>query len=251
MPAFDRLFDDAAFAGFYDLDNGWGDDLEYCAGLARDATSVLDLGCGTGALAVSLGATHRVTGVDPAAAMLDIARARPGAQSVRFIEGDARTIRLGETFDLVVMTGHAFQVFLTEEDQRAALRTIAAHLAPEGRFIFDTRNPAAREWLEWVPEPSLRILDDPRFGKVRAWNDMTHDENTGIVAYETHYVAEAGGEHLSTTSRILFTDKAKIEAMLLECGLRAERFAGNWQGGEWTPDAKEIIPIGTLAAAAP
>jgi ubiquinone/menaquinone biosynthesis C-methylase UbiE len=77
MPAFDRLFDDAVFAGFYDLDNGWGADLEYCTGLARDATSVLDLGCGTGALAVSLGATRRVTGASSRAMRARSGSARP------------------------------------------------------------------------------------------------------------------------------------------------------------------------------
>ncbi|HVK90709.1 MAG TPA: class I SAM-dependent methyltransferase, partial [Mycoplana sp.] len=113
MPAFDRLFDDADLADFYDLENGWGADLDFCAGLAAQANSVLDLGCGTGELAIALGEGRRVVGVDPATAMLDIARTKSGAERVRFIEADARTLRLGEHFDLIVMTGHAFQVFLT------------------------------------------------------------------------------------------------------------------------------------------
>ena len=46
----DRLYSDGDLAQFYDLDNGWGPDLGYCAKLAKDAGSVLDLGCGTGAL---------------------------------------------------------------------------------------------------------------------------------------------------------------------------------------------------------
>ena len=248
MPAFDRLFDDAAFADFYDLENGWGADLDFCSTLATDARSVLDLGCGTWELAIALGEGRRIVGVDPATAMLDIARAKPGADRVRFVEGDARTIRLGETFDLVVMTGHAFQVFLNEQDQRAVLATIAAHLAPGGRFVFDTRNPLAREWLEWVPEASERELDHARFGRVKAWNDMMHDAATGIVTYETHYLVEKDGRHLAAESKILFTHKEKIEAMLADCGLAVERWAGDWQGGAWHVGAPEILPIGRLSA---
>ena len=45
----DRLYSDGDLAQFYDLDNGWGPDLSYCGKLAKDAGSVLNLGCGTGA----------------------------------------------------------------------------------------------------------------------------------------------------------------------------------------------------------
>lgn len=248
MPAFDRLFDDAELAEFYDLENGWGVDLDFCAGLAAEATSVLDLGCGTGELATALGEGRRVVGVDPATAMLDIARAKPGAERVRFIEADARTVRLGERFDLVVMTGHAFQVFLTEPDQSAVLATIAAHLAPGGRFIFDTRNPQVREWLEWVPQLSERQLDHPRHGRVTAWNDMAYDPDTGIVTYTTHYLIEATRQELSAASKILFTPKERIAALIASAGLCAERWAGDWQGGSWHELAAEIIPIGRPAA---
>ncbi len=247
MPAFDRLFDDAALAGFYDLENGWGADLDFCSTLAADAGSVLDLGCGTGELAIALGGGRRVVGVDPATAMLDIARAKPGAAAVRFIEGDARAIRLGETFDLVVMTGHAFQVFLTEADQRAALATIAAHLSPEGRFVFDSRNPAAREWEEWVPQASERELVHESLGRVTAWNDVAYDGATGIATYETHYRIAADGRQLSATSQIRFTPKDRLEPLLAAAGLAASRWAGDWQGGEWHPAAPQIIPIGGLA----
>jgi len=44
--------------------------------------------------------------------------------------------RLGRRFDLVVLTGHAFQVFLTDDDQRAVLSTIAEHLAPRRSIHF-------------------------------------------------------------------------------------------------------------------
>ena len=120
---------------------------------------VLDLGCGTGLLAAALGEGGEVFGVDPAAAMLDVARRRAGGQRVTWVEADARTVRLGRRFDLIVMTGHAFQVLLTDDDQRAVCETIAAHLVPGGTFIFDSRNPAAEEWREWTPAASRRAFD--------------------------------------------------------------------------------------------
>lgn len=183
----DSLYFDPQLVAFYDLENEGGDDFDYCIGFARHARSVLDLGCGTGQLAAALAAGRSVVGVDPAAPMLEIARDRAGGEKVEWVEADARTVRLDRRFDLVVLTGHAFQVFLTREDQQAVLGTIAHHLAPGGRFIFDTRNPAFQAWLGWVPENSVRLLEHPRFGVVKAWNDAQRDETTGVVTYQTHY----------------------------------------------------------------
>lgn len=242
----DPLYDDAELAGFYDLENGWGADFDFCAALAKDGASVLDLGCGTGTLAAALSEVSTMTAVDPAAAMLAIARQRPGGESVEWIEADARELRLGRRFDLVVLTGHAFQVFLTPEDQAAVLRTIATHLSPRGRFVFDSRNPAAEAWKDWTPERSRRQLQHPALGNVEAWNEAGYDGATGIVTYETHYRIVESGRHLSATSKIRFTSKEELEALLSEAGLHVTRWLGDWQGSAWTPQSKEIIPLGGL-----
>src|SRR5262249_34959685 len=140
----EALYNDPELAPFYDLENAWGPDLDYCRTLAAPGRSLLDLGCGTGrfAAAIARAGRHRVVGVDPAEAMLSIAREREGGAAVTWVRADARNVRFAERFDLVVLTGHAFQVFLTPADQLAVLRTIAWHLTPRGRFVFDTRNPA-------------------------------------------------------------------------------------------------------------
>lgn len=146
----DALYHDPALARFYDWDCPWTADHDWFATLVRG--SVLDLGCGTGMFAAELAARGlQVTGVDPAPAMLDIARARKGGARVRWVGADARDLNLGERFDTVLMIGHAFQTLLTGPDRAATLATIAGHLATGGRFFFDSRNPGAREWETWGP----------------------------------------------------------------------------------------------------
>jgi SAM-dependent methyltransferase len=245
----DRLYRDPALVRFYDLENAGGADLAFCARLAEGAGSVLDLGCGTGEFAARLAGAREVVGVDPAAAMLEEARRRPGGDRVLWVEADARTVRLGRRFGLVALTGHAFQVFLTEADQRAVLSTIAAHLAPGGRFVFDARNPRAEEWREWTPETSRRFLDDPQLGRVEAWNDVAHDAQTGIVTYETRYRALQGGGEWAATSQIRFTGRETLARLMEEAGLTVERWMGDWQGAPFAPFAPEIIPIGRLQQA--
>ncbi|GAB4065834.1 class I SAM-dependent methyltransferase [Ancylobacter sonchi] len=241
----DPLYTDAALVAFYDAENEGGADVAFCTELARGVGSVLDLGCGTGAFLVGLEAPRRA-GVDPAAAMLDIARARPGGAAVQWVEADARLLDLGQRFDLVVMTGHAFQVFLTEDDRHAALATIARHLAPGGRFVFDSRNPACREWEEWQPHNSRRGVAHPRHGEVEAWNGAVHDPATGIVTYETVYRLPDGRE-LTATSRIAFPPRDELARLIAGAGLVVERWLGDWNGGPLADDAPEFIPIGRLA----
>lgn len=244
----DRLYRDPDLTDFYDLENGWAPDTEFCRLLAADARAVLDLGCGTGLLAAALaGAGREVVGLDPAAAMLDVARARPGGDNVTWVEADARTFRCDRRFDLIVMTGHAFQCLLTDADQQALLATIAHHLAPQGRFIFDSRNPALAEWREWLPDESQRVIDHPRFGAVTAWNDVAHDAATGIVTYWTYYRIEATGKVFSADSRIRFTPKDLIAANIAAAGLAIDHWLGDWQGGPWHAGAREIIPLGRAA----
>ncbi|MEQ9608506.1 MAG: methyltransferase domain-containing protein [Kiloniellaceae bacterium] len=245
----DPLYQDGELVQFYDLENGWRADFDFCARLAADARSVLDLGCGTGELAAGIAQRYpdcAVTGADPAAAMLDIARRRPRGDKVEWVEADARTLDLGRRFGLIVLTGHAFQVFLTRQDQLAVLRTIARHLNPRGRFVFDSRNPSAEEWRTWVPAESLHEVEHPTLGKVEAWNDVAHDPASGIVTYETHYRVTASGKHLTAASKIRFTPKEELESLIAEAGLHVTRWYGDWQESPWTPGAKEIIPLGGL-----
>lgn len=243
----DRLFQDPELVQFYDAENGWADDTRFCLKLAEKARSVLDLGCGTGLLAAGLGAGREVWGVDPAGAMLEVARRRPGGAAVTWVEADGRSVRLGRRFDLIMLTGHAFQCFLTGADQRALCRTIAAHLAPEGRFIFDSRNPARKEWREWTPERSGRVFDLPGMGQVSAWNDVNFDPVTSIACYETVYRA-ASGRLWQASSRIHFATKDNIQHAICSAGLAVDRWLGNWQGDDFTEASPEIIPMGRLFA---
>ena len=241
----DRLYHDAALARFYDLENDWGDDLAFCAGLAEPASSVLDLGCGTGRFAASLQGKV-VVGVDPAPAMLDVARGRPGGEGVTWVEEDARSVRLGRRFDLVVMTGHAFQCILSDADQLAVCQTISSHLATGGNFIFDSREPRVEEWLEWSPGGSARWIDDPAVGRVWAFNDAHLDTATGIVTYGTYYRAE-DGRLWQAQSQIRFRPQQEIATCIAAARLAVDRWMGDWQGGPLDEDRPEIIALGRLA----
>ena len=108
--------------------------------------SVLDISCGTGTFACML-ATRGITviAVDPAAASLEVARSKPGAERVRWLHGDAATLPPVEV-DAAFMTGNVAQVFLTDRDWTATLHACRGAVRPGGWLVFETRDPARRAW---------------------------------------------------------------------------------------------------------
>lgn len=242
----DRLYHDPDLVQFYDVENGLEPDWMYCAAMAEGAGSVLDLGCGTGGFLTYLKSDKELCGVDPAAAMLSVARTRPGGEKLDWVQADARTVRLQRKFGLVVLTGHAFQVFLTDGDQRAVLATIASHLAPNGQFVFDTRNPLIEDWRSWTPDKTQREIDHPDLGPVTCWNDVQQDARSGVVTYESHYRAEASGDVLSAASKIAFPAQNQLAPMLEEAGLDVDRWLGDWDGSSFSDASEDIIPVGRL-----
>lgn len=100
---------DPRLVPLYDLQNRWGADNDFFLALAneRPGSRVLDLGCGTGRLTTALARPgHRVTGIDPARASLDVAQWKPGAEGVAWIHGTADDAPDG-SFDLALMTSHS------------------------------------------------------------------------------------------------------------------------------------------------
>ena len=119
-------YEDPRLVEVYDAEGPWARDDDYFAALVNDTpqSRVLDVGCGTGRLALGLAAAgHRVTGIDPSRAALAAARAKVGAESVTWIQGTAESAP-ESAFDVAVMTGHVAQFLVAEHEWTAALRAL-------------------------------------------------------------------------------------------------------------------------------
>ena len=211
-------------AEIYDLDSGWSVDREFYLALAGGGRKrILDLGCGTGLLCDAFASRgHDVTGVDPAKAMLDVAKDRPSGPAVKWIEAPAQTFRTDGKFDLIVMTGHAFQVFLEDADVLAVFATMRRHLAQGGIIAFETRNPAVDWRARWEGEAELRSGDRP----IRISRVVSDKNAKSRISFDTHY--HFPDKTLTSSSELLFLSKSEIEERLRRCGLKATAVFGDW-----------------------
>ncbi|MDI1465681.1 class I SAM-dependent methyltransferase [Catellatospora sp. KI3] len=214
----DALFAHPRLAAVYDAFDGDRADLDAYLRLVEGvgARHVLDLGCGTGSLAVLLaGRGIRVTAVDPAAASLAIARAKPGAEQVDWHHGDATSLP-DTAADLALMTGNAAQVFRTDDDWHTALRGLHNALRPGGRLAFETRQPAYRAWEEWAAEPPVTVRDVPGIGAVEQRFELT-GVALPYVSFRFTYTFPDGAV-VGSDSTLRFRDRAEVEHSLAACG---------------------------------
>lgn len=240
----DRQFADAGLAALYDLFCPWKrrGDFDFYLPLVMSAESVLDVGCGTGALlhgARAAGHTGRLCGLDPAGGMLAQARKR---SDIEWVLGDLASVAWEREFDLVVMTGHAFQVFVSDDELRASLAVIRSALTEDGRFAFETRNPLVRAWEGWTPDNAAEVIDAAGV-VVRVTHQVETPVAGDIVSFTSTYASSTWDRPQVSRSTLRFLAADSLSAFLSDAGLAIEVQFGGWDRQPLTDTSPEIITI--------
>lgn len=237
----DRLFAEPSLTALYDAFCVGRRDFGFYLPLVMSARSVLDAGCGTGALlhlAREAGHTGRLCGLDPAAAMLGQARKRT---DIEWVLGDLTSAEWCREFDLAVMTGHAFQVLLDDDELRASLAAIRSSLSDDGRFAFETRNPLARAWETWTPDHAVEVVHEGRVVR------MAHQVETPIcgdrVSFTISFTSPAWDQPQVSRSTLRFLSADSLSSFLSGAGLTIQEQFGDWDRSALRDRSPEIITI--------
>ena len=218
-------------------------DHDYCfyeCQIGPPPRRVLDLGCGTGVFARRLArAGHVVTGLDPAEEMIIWARSQDESRAVDWIVGTADDLPQDAVFDVVVMTGHAFQCLVTDTAVQGALRAVRSRLGTGGRFMFESRNPSFRAWETWTPEKET-ILQDATGAEVRVFTEIV-EASENLVKFLNHFVFTDC--EFKSESKLLFLSTAEIERHLRDAGFSDNDIYGDWDGPTEAEANREIIVI--------
>lgn len=215
----------------YEAETPWSREDDWFVAALDGCVRVLDLGCGTGRLALGLMDRGRVvTGIDPAAASLALARARPGADRMNWIEGDA-TSAPSKSFEAAVMTSHVAQVFVDDETWMHALAELARAIVAGGRLAFDTRDPRARAW-EWWTQERRRTVALTGGELVETWAQLSRvvERGEGVVVDFTYHHRHTDGIELVSESTLRFRSEAEVRASLEAAGFVVDHIVGGWNG---------------------
>ncbi|MDX6506418.1 MAG: hypothetical protein QOG06_1062 [Gaiellaceae bacterium] len=147
----------------------------YVEEAVRAGGPVLELGVGTGRIAVPIAAAGvHVVGVDTSAGMLEVARERAelagAAALVDLRQGDMRDPPIEGAFALVAIPFRSLLHMESDSDRRSALQAVRERLAPAGRFVFDVFTPGADD----IADTHGRWLErEPGIWERADWNEAT------------------------------------------------------------------------------
>jgi SAM-dependent methyltransferase len=248
-----------ALARLYDLDlvEDPGDLDLYLALAGRTGGPILELGAGTGRLAIPLAAAgHRVTAIDLDPAMLERARtaaARAGqttAGGLELIEADLLGLELPDagTYRLAFIALNSLFLLATREAQVEAIRTLARHLAPGGLAVVDV----------WLPDPEdlgrfdgrlsfeyLRLDPDTRL-EVTKVAAARYDATNALVDLTSIYEEGRPGAPITRWIRrdaLRLVSAAELRAHVEEAGLVVEQMAGSYDMEPLRPGSERAIVV--------
>lgn len=146
-----------------------------------DPASVLDVGCGTGRVAIELAAR----GLDVAGSDIDaqmLAEARSKAPDLLWVQSDLAALDMGRTFDLVVMAGNVI-LFVEPGTEEACVAGAARHVGDGGRLVAGFslgRGVEVDAWESWLRTAGLEPVD--RFS---TWNGDPFGVGDYLVSVST------------------------------------------------------------------
>ncbi len=223
----DDIFEHPRLAAIYDDNDPDRSDLDVYVAIAEElgARSVLDVGCGTGTFALMLAERGiAVTGVEPAGASLDVARAKPGGDRVRWIHGFATELPPLRV-DLATMTANVAQAIVGPQDWAGTLRGAHAALRPGGHLVFETRDPARHAWEQWTRAATYQVTELPGEGAVESWHELL-DVSGPLVTFRTTFVFPTDGAVLTSDSTLRFRERDEVEAALVAEGYAVREVRG-------------------------
>ena len=246
-----------ALARLYDVDlvEDPGDLDLYLALAARAAGPVLELGVGSGRLAVPLAAAGwPTTGVDIDPARLERARRRARAagpevdRRLDLVEADARTVRLADRFRLAFIALNSLLLLGDRSAQESAVRTLADHLQPGGLAVVDIWLPDADDLARYDGRVLLEYTrTDPESGRtVVKTGAALHDAATQSISLTTIFDEAGPGEapiRWVRTDRIRLVGADELRGFAEAAGLRVESLAGGYDLDPLGPGASRAVLV--------
>lgn len=236
------------YAPFYDWENARTvarRDVAFWQRLAAAQSGpVLELGCGTGRIAVPVArAGAHVIGIDRSAEMLARGQRRLRraklSDRARLVRGDIRFLpfRSRPGFSLVMAPYGILQSLTRERDLGATLQSVARVLRRGGLFGIDLV-PDLPRWSEYEGRTSLA----GRKGKATRLTlveSVRQDRRRRLTIFDQEYIERRGRDtrvhRFSLTFRTLSVPQ--MTRRLEAAGFRVNAVLGDYRGGPWDPRA--------------
>ena len=214
------------------------------AGASREGGEVLELGAGTGRLAIALARGGlRVTALDRSAAMLGRgeARAAEAGVDIDWVQADMTAFALGRRFDAVLVAFNTLLHLHTRAEHAAFFAAVGRHLRPGGVLALSVTSPDPRT-LGRGPFHRLsmtdRPVDDPVEGAPLTIEEtIRYDHATQCTRGAFHFSYPGRTDALVVPVDLRMLYPAELEALLHHHGFDLVARHGDWDGAPFTGDS--------------
>lgn len=211
----------------------------------KKVKNLLDVCCGTGIVTIPLSTdlTHSV-GIDFSIPMINHAKSKSfRLHNIDFHEMDAIAFNLGKTFDLLSMTGNAFQAFISDEDLISVLRNIRQHMNHNSLFVFDTRLcgltslEMTNSYEHWDSYINPRGIEVQVFGRGQPHE---HIANTILLDIRREY---QNGDQYDSQIELKYRSLSEIREHLAHCNLELVELYSDWKKSPFEGSSKGIVGV--------
>ena len=229
------------------------DDIPFYIDEARSAGgSVLELGCGTGRVAIPIAqAGIEIVGLDSSPAMLEVARRKAekasGARGLRLVEADMRDFSLNEVFDLVIIPFRGFYSLHSVEDQVRTLANVRGHLAPGGKLAFNIFVPDLNMLVQEgdVAYHFRDVTDSDTGRRLVVWHQSSYDNHNQIIDARV-MVDELGvdgvvGRRFYRDFQLRYAHRWEIRHLLEVCGFEIVDLFGDFERSPFDETSTEMV----------
>jgi SAM-dependent methyltransferase len=252
----------------YDLEHQGDDaDVQFYLDLARKLRPgrVLELACGSGRVTLplaELGATQGfdVVGLETSPEMLGQAKTKaaslpgPVQDRLRLVQGDMRSWRDGDGFDLIVVPCASLAHMLSLDDQLSTWRTAHANLVAGGRFVADVPMPDLATLAQSMQTPPRALLEldidnaapetGERLIRFKATTYLPHEQRARIHFLYDRFEAQAPAERTVSDFESHVYFPRELALLFLCAGFVVEATFGDYRFGRLRAGSAQIIVVG-------
>ena len=227
----------------------------YVEEAVRSGGPVIELGCGTGRVAIPIALSGiDVVGLDSSSLMIKRARQKANQTEVsnlRLIQADMIEFKFDDKFPLAIVPFHGLLSLLSLEDMERTLLNVRRHLTPSGRLIFDIFVPDLNMMVQEGDVPyHFRDVIDPKTGRqLVIWNQASYDSHSQIMSIRStieeldHNGRVASKMYRDFALRYMF--RWEMHYLLRVCGYDILELYGDFKRQEFDENSTEMVWVAT------
>jgi SAM-dependent methyltransferase len=210
---------------------------DYIASLCPEGGSVLELGIGSGRLAIPLADRGlKVHGIDGSEAMLAELARRDQDKRITAELGDFSEYTTGRRHDVVAVVLNTFFVLVDRQEQLAALTLVRDQLAPGGKFVLEAFDPAPFHAMT-EEKTSMRVLDDTSIMVESVVVLRDHQ-----IMISNHAILDGGVPH-TTRHIVRYAFPSELDLMSQIAGLRLVSRYDGWDEKPYSAQSHRHVSV--------